>query len=135
MLQPIDKKTASSYSSLTLAFLGDSVFEILVRHKILLNGDKKIDKLNSIKVGIVCAKFQAKVVPHILKLLSDEELAIFKRGRNSKCHAPKNTDILDYKLATGLECLFGYLYLIGEEKRIDELFSIVWNIYKEGDNS
>ncbi|MGN1411005.1 MAG: Mini-ribonuclease 3 [Oscillospiraceae bacterium] len=131
MLQPIDKKTASSYSSLTLAFLGDSVFEILVRHKIVLNGDKKIDKLNSIKVGIVCAKFQAKVVPNILQLLSDEELAIFKRGRNSKCHAPKNTDILDYRLATGLECLFGYLYLIGDEKRIDELFSIVWNIYKE----
>lgn len=132
MLQSIiDKKTAKNYSSLTLAFLGDSVFEILVRQRIILNGDMKIDKLHDIKVKIVCAKFQAKVVPSILELLTDEELSIFKRGKNSKCHAPKNTDISDYRLATGLESLFGYLYLIGNEKRLKELFSIIWNIYKE----
>lgn len=131
MLQSVDKKTAKSYSSLTLAFLGDSVFEILVRQKIILNGDMKIDKLHSTKVDIVCAKFQSRVVPHILELLNEEELSIFKRGRNSKCHAPKNTDIHDYRLATGLESLFGYLYLIGNEKRLIELFSVIWNIYEE----
>jgi ribonuclease-3 family protein len=127
----MDKKTAKSYSSLSLAFLGDSVFEILVREQILIEGDMKIDKLHDTKVKIVCAKFQAKVVPHVLELLTEEELAVFKRGRNSKCHAPKNTDIADYRLATGLESLFGYLYLIGEEKRILELFSVIWKIYKE----
>lgn len=93
----------------------------------------KIDKLNSQKVGIVCATFQAKAISSMLELnlLTEEEISVFKRGKNSKCHAPKSTDIVDYKKATGLECLFGYLYLIGDEKRIDELFSIIWNFYKE----
>lgn len=132
-MQTLTTKEAKSYSSLTLAFLGDSVFEILVREKIILNGDMKIDKLHAIKVEIVCAKFQAKAIRYILEnnMLSEEELSVFKRGKNSKCHAPKSTDIIDYRLATGLECLFGYLYLIGNQKRIEELFSIVWNIYKE----
>ena len=132
-MQTLTTKEAKSYSSLTLAFLGDSVFEILVREKIILNGDMKIDKLHAIKVEIVCAKFQAKAIRYILEnsMLSEEELSVFKRGKNSKCHTPKSTDIIDYRLATGLECLFGYLYLIGNQKRIEELFSIVWNIYKE----
>ena len=94
-------------------------------------GDQKIDTLHNIKIGIVCAKFQAKVVPTILELLTEEELTVFKRGRNSKCHAPKNTEIVEYRLATGLESLFGYLYLIGDEERINQLFSVIWNIYKE----
>ncbi len=130
-MQYIDKQKAKMYSALTLAFLGDSVFEILVRQKIVLMGDQKIDKLHNIKIGIVCAKFQAKVVPTILELLTEEELTVFKRGRNSKCHAPKNTEIVEYRLATGLESLFGYLYLIGDEERINQLFSVIWNIYKE----
>jgi ribonuclease-3 family protein len=130
-MECITKKQAKAYSSLTLAFLGDSVFEILVRKKIILNGDMSIDKLHSKKIEIVCAKFQAKAVENLLGVLSEEELAIFKRGRNSKCHAPKNTDIKDYRLATGLESLFGYLYLIGAEERLNELFSIVWKLYEE----
>jgi len=130
-MQHLTKQEAKSYSSLTLAFLGDSVFEVLVRNKIVLNGDMKLDKLHLTKVGIVCAKFQAKATQYILDTLSDDELAIFKRGKNSKCHAPKNTDIADYRLATALESLFGYLYLIGDEERINQLFSIVWNIYEE----
>ena len=130
-MQYIDKQKAKMYSALTLAFLGDSVFEILVRQKIVLMGDQKIDKLHNIKIGILCAKFQAKVVPTILELLTEEELTVFKRGRNSKCHAPKNTEIVEYRLATGLESLFGYLYLIGDEERINQLFSVIWNIYKE----
>lgn len=130
-MQYIDKQKAKMYSALTLAFLGDSVFEILVRQKIVLMGDQKIDRLHNIKIGIVCAKFQAKVVPAILELLTEEELTVFKRGRNSKCHAPKNTEIVEYRLATGLESLFGYLYLIGDEERINQLFSVIWNIYKE----
>jgi ribonuclease-3 family protein len=130
-MQSITKKEAKSYQSLTLAFLGDSVFEILVRQKIILNGDMKIDRLHAKKVEIVCAKFQAKVVPKVLPLLDSDELAVFKRGRNSKCHAPKNTDIADYRLATGLESLFGYLYLIGESERIEELFAVIWNTYEE----
>lgn len=130
-MQHLSKQEAKGYSSLTLAFLGDSVFEILVRKKIVLNGDMKVDRLHTLKISIVCAKFQAKTVPYILELLTEDELAIFKRGKNSKCHAPKSADITEYRLATGLESLFGYLYLIGDEKRIDELFSIIWNIYKE----
>lgn len=130
-MQYIDKQKAKMYSALTLAFLGDSVFEILVRQKIVLMGDQKIDRLHNIKIGIVCAKFQAKVVPTILELLTEEELTVFKRGRNSKCHAPKNTEIVEYRLATGLESLFGYLYLIGDGERINQLFSVIWNIYKE----
>jgi ribonuclease-3 family protein len=130
-MQSITKKEAKSYQSLTLAFLGDSVFEILVRQKIILSGDMKIDRLHAKKVEVVCAKFQARAVPKVLPLLDSDELAVFKRGRNSKCHAPKNTDIADYRLATGLESLFGYLYLIGESERINELFAVIWNTYEE----
>ena len=132
-MQYISKREAKNYSSLTLAFLGDSVFEILVRQKIILNGDMKIDKLHDKKISIVCANFQSKAIQSILELniLSDDELAIFKRGRNSKCHAPKNVNVMDYRFATGLESLFGYLYLIGDINRIDELFSIIWNTYEE----
>ena len=120
-MQHLTKHEAKSYASLTLAFLGDSVFEILVRQKIILNGDMKIDKLHDMKVEIVCATFQAKAIKYIVDndMLSEEELSIFKRGKNSKCHAPKSTNIIDYRLATGLESLFGYLYLIGNEKRIE----------------
>lgn len=132
-MQHLTIQEAKSYSSLTLAFLGDSVFEILVRQKIILNGDMKIDKLHDMKVEIVCATFQAKAIQYIIDndILSEEEISVFKRGKNSKCHAPKSTNIADYRLATGLESLFGYLYLIGNKKRINELFSIIWNIYKE----
>lgn len=129
----LTKQQAKSYQSLTLAFLGDSVFELLVRKKIILNGDMKIDRLHSKKVGIVCAKFQAKAISQILDTLSEDELAVFKRGKNSKCHAPKSADIIEYRMATGLECLFGYLYLIGEEERLNELFSEIWNIYNKED--
>lgn len=132
-MQYLTKQQAKNYQSLTLSFLGDSVFELLVRRKIILNGDMKIDKLHSTKVGIVCAKFQAKAISQIMDTLSEEELAIFKRGKNSKCHAPKSANIIEYRTATGLECLFGYLYLIGEEKRLNELFSEIWNIYNKED--
>jgi len=132
-MQHMTIQEAKGYSSLTLAFLGDSIFEILVRQKIILNGDMRIDRLHDMKVEIVCATFQAKAITYIVdhNMLSEDELAVFKRGKNSKCHAPKSANLTDYRLATGLESLFGYLYLIGNEKRIDELFSIVWNIYKE----
>lgn len=130
-MQRLTRREAKSYSSLTLAFLGDSVFEILARHRIILGGDMKVDRLHDAKVGIVCARFQAKVVPSILDMLTEDELAVFKRGKNSKCHAPKSTDIAEYRLATGLESLFGYLYLIGADDRLDELFSVIWNIYEE----
>lgn len=88
-----------------------------------------VNNLHREAVKKVCAAYQSKASDVILPLLNESETAVYKRGRNSNNHAvPKNSNPADYRKATGLECLFGYLYLIGDEKRIDELFNIIWNI-------
>ena len=114
----------NSYSPLTLAFIGDSVFELLVREHLLSKGNRDIKTLNNEKVKIVCCQKQAELIKGIVDILTEEELAVFKRGRNAHSSSvPKNATISDYHAATGLEALFGYLYLKGNILRIRELFS------------
>lgn len=87
-------------------------------------------KLHSISVKVVCAAFQAKAANEICDMLSEKELNIFKRGRNAHGNTvPKSANAQDYRKATGLEALFGYLHLIGDEDRIDELFDKIWKLF------
>ena len=115
------------FSPLTLAFLGDAVFELLVRERLIIKGNMPAGKLHNLTVGYVKASSQSRAMDSLLEKLQEDEVAIFKRGRNTNgTHVPKNANPIDYRRATGLEALFGYLYLSGNLSRIQELFDIIW---------
>ncbi len=114
-------------SPLTLAFLGDSVYELFVRAKILSGGSRPAGELHNIAVGYVKAKAQACAARAILDSLSEEELSVFKRGRNTNIHTvPKHADMTDYRQATGLEALVGYLFLTGQNERLNEILECIF---------
>lgn len=116
-----------NYSPLALAFLGDAVYTLLVREHILLTANRQPAKLHTLSTGCVNAAAQAEAARAVLPLLSEEELSVFKRGRNAHPgHTPKNQSGGDYHYATGLEALFGYLYLNKEEERLLSLFDVIW---------
>lgn len=115
-----------SMPSLNLAFIGDSVYEILVREHLCKANVGKVGVMNRLKVDMVCCKAQAEAVKKILPVLTEEEQGVFRRGRNVAVNsASKSSSLADYHAATGLEALFGYLYLSGAESRCRELFSII----------
>lgn len=115
-------------SPLQLAYIGDSVYELLVRTYLITKGISVKD-LHKATTNYVKAKAQAKYAHELEDKLSEEEKGIIKKGRNAKSNtSPKNTDIIDYKYATGFECLFGYLYLMNQDERIKELFEEIKNI-------
>mgnify|MGYP003302280263 CR=1 FL=1 len=122
---PLEESKARMYSPLTLAFLGDSVYSLLVRNMLSMQENKPTGKLHKESVKYVNAAFQAQMIKELLPALSENEVAVFKRGRNAHSgHAPKNQAAGDYRYATGLEALYGYLYLCGESNRIKEIFEI-----------
>lgn len=107
------------YSPLTLAFLGDCVFDLIIRTVIVERGNRAAESLHKQKSAIVKAQTQAKIAEVLLDQLSEEELAVYKRGRNAKSYSTaKNASVTDYRKATGLEALLGYLYLKNDEDRI-----------------
>lgn len=113
----------AEYSPLALAFIGDAVYEVYIRTYILSKGNMPPHKLHILASNFVKAKSQATIMHGISEYLTEEELEIARRGRNAKSGTiPKNADITDYKNATGLESLFGYLYLSGNMSRLKELF-------------
>ena len=115
-------------SPLNLAFVGDAVYSLLTRQYIVTDATRPTGELNKRSSAHVCATKQSKDYYKLLEHLTDKELAIIKRGRNaSPSQKAKNASVVDYRNATGLEALFGYLYLKGENKRILELFDICWN--------
>lgn len=110
-------------SPLTLAFVGDAVYELLVREFLACEANRPVHELNRRSVELVRAGAQAQALKSITPLLSDEEEAVVRRGRNAHPnHSAKNASVTDYRLATGLEALFGYLYLSDRTERIRELF-------------
>ena len=116
-------------SSAALAYLGDAVLEVLVRKKLVEDGHSSSKALNARALGFVRAPAQAKAMAKLLPHLTEQEDAVFHRGRNHGHGAhPKGATVGEYRNATGMEALFGYLYMMGETARIDELFSIA---YKE----
>ena len=128
---PLSDRDAMQYSPLSLAFIGDSVYEQLVRLRLLLLANMPANKLHKLTVKRVCAEYQAQAVRKWFDedLLDEKEREVFKRGRNtSGITAPKHTTVSEYRIATGLECLFGFLYLTGRQDRIDKLFVSAWEI-------
>ncbi len=119
----LEKPTdVSALSPLTLAFVGDSVFDLLVRSELVCEANRPVDTLHKTATRIVCASAQAGGIRRILPLLTEDEEAVFKRGRNAHTGGiPKNQSSADYHYATGLESLFGWLYLKGMTDRINEL--------------
>ena len=116
-------------SPLSLAFVGDGVFELLVRERLLRNGPMPAGKLHRLAVRQVSAKAQAKTFDALAAALNEDELAILRRGRNaSGATVPKSCTPVEYRKATAIEALFGYLYLSGELSRINELYSIIEEI-------
>lgn len=110
-------------SSIGLAHLGDAVYELLVRSYLCTHGKATGKGLHRASVELVRAPKQAELTQYILPLLSEEEAAVFKRGRNANVHnIPQHADRAEYQKATALESLFGYLYLQGRQERISELF-------------
>ncbi|MBR3644350.1 MAG: ribonuclease III [Parasporobacterium sp.] len=114
-----------NYSSLQLAFFGDSVYELFVREHVLKNVSGHVEKLNRYSKMFSRAVTQAKIADFLLseELLSEEEQAVFKRGRNAKsASVPKSCSPVEYRKATGLEALMGYLFLTERKERAEELF-------------
>ncbi len=113
-------------SMLGLAHIGDSVYELLVRTMLCTQGHQSVTELHKLTVSYVNAPAQASAAEKILPRLSEDETAVYKRGRNCKVNSvPHNATLGQYHAATGLEALFGWLYLKGEKDRIDELFSVI----------
>lgn len=113
---------------LSLAYLGDSVYELNIREHLINKGIYKVNNLQKNALNYVTAKNQSIFINKLIdnNILTEDELDIVKRGRNAKVYShPKNTDILTYKHATSLECLFGYLYLLKKYDRIVELIEII----------
>ncbi|MBE6843664.1 MAG: ribonuclease III [Oscillospiraceae bacterium] len=122
----LSERDAMQYSPLALAFLGDSVYEQLVRQRILIKANTSAANLHSATTKKVCAVFQSKAYDVIFPLLSETEVSVLKRGRNaSGCSAPKSANIVDYRRATAVECLFGFLQLTGRKERLEELINII----------
>lgn len=110
-------------SPLALAFLGDGVYELLAREHLLSQGNAPVGRLHSRTVELVSAGAQSAAYERIAPLLTSEEAAIYRRGRNANStRCPKHTDPAVYRRATGVEALFGWLYLSGRVERMNQLF-------------
>lgn len=119
---------------ITLAYLGDAVYELYVRNYLISCGIAKVLDLQKEAIKYVSAKGQANITNYLIdnNILSDKEIEIIKRGRNYKRDShPKNTDIITYKVSTGFECLIGYLYYCKDNKRIDEIMNYIFGGYNE----
>ena len=113
-------------SMLGLAHVGDAVYELLYRSKLCTDGHTAVAEMHRMTVAFVRAEAQAEAAAKLLPVLTQDETSVFKRGRNAKVNSvPHNADIGQYHAATGLEALFGWLYLLGRTERINELFNII----------
>ena len=118
----MEKESVKAYSPLVLAYLGDAVYELEIRRKLVLADHSRPAQLSARASRLVCAAAQSKMVEAILPLLDEEEEAVYRRGRNAHSPTmPKNQTVGDYRRATGFEALIGYLYLLGETGRLGEL--------------
>lgn len=123
----VDKEiNPKQLSPLNLAFIGDCVYEMLVRESLVCDANRPVNDLHKESVKYVSAKAQTLAYDKIVPVLTEEETAVFKRGRNAKVgHNPKSATHGEYHTATGIEALFGYLYLTDNTARIRELFEII----------
>lgn len=120
----IEKQDICSYSPLTLAYIGDAVYELIIRSMIVTEGNAPVNKMHKRSSSLVKAETQADYIKYMLEheLLNEEEMRIYKRGRNAQSYTKaKNASVTDYRMATGFEALVGYLYLSGQNERMMEL--------------
>ena len=123
------KADIDAISNLGLAHIGDGVFELLCRSYLCAKGEKTVDKLHRDTIRLVKATAQAKFADAMLPLLTEDELAHYRRGKNSHVHAvPKSATPAEYAKATGVEALFGALYLLGRKERLNEIFKTVLEV-------
>lgn len=116
------KTDAKQYSPLALAFVGDAVYSLLIRTKLLCERELTVNHLHKHAADEVKAEAQKELMNRILPRLGEEELSVYKRGRNANSHSvAKHASVTDYRIATGFEALLGYLYLNGQTGRIMEL--------------
>lgn len=122
---PMDRDRARRLNSLQLAHVGDTVWDLLVRSRLIYQG-RNVRNMHKDAIACVNAGAQAVAMQRMLPTLSEEEADVARRGRNAHPHhaAPKNQDVVDYHQATALEALVGYLYLTGQEERLLELFRL-----------
>ena len=110
-------------SAIGLAHMGDAVYETLVRTWLCVHGKATGKELHRATIALVCAQKQAELAQRVLPQLTEEELAVYRRGRNANVHAmPRSATPAQYHAATGLECLMGWLYLRGDKQRAEQLF-------------
>ena len=125
----LPKQEIDAISNLGLAHMGDCVFEILCRAYLCARGEKTVDRLHRDTINMVKATSQAAFADKMLPLLGEEELAYYRRGKNSHVHAvPKSATPAQYAKATGVETLFGYLFLSGQKARANEIFNLVMEL-------
>lgn len=119
---------------ITLAYMGDAVYEVYIREYLIKKGIAKVEDLQKEAIKYVSAKSQARILKYLLDIgyLSNEEIDVVKRGRNYKRGShPKNTDIITYKNSTGFEALIGYLYLSDKVDRVTEIVNLILEEYDE----
>jgi len=132
LLKPfnIERKEAKEFSPLVLAYIGDAVYELIVRSILVSMGNRPVNKLNKDATSLVKAGAQSEIIKLISDKLSEEEYTVFKRGRNSSPHTmAKNASMTDYKYATGFEALIGFLYLDNRCNRALELVKLGIDLY------
>lgn len=123
-----------NYSPLTLAYIGDSIYALIIKSIIVNRGNKQVNKLHKDTADLVQASTQSKMMRTMQEYLTEEEHTVYKRGRNSKSVTPaKNQSITDYRRATGFEALLGYLYLKKDWKRLLDLVKIGLDSLEEGE--
>lgn len=126
LVAPTNVENPHLLSPLNLAYVGDGVYELLVRRSLAALGSMPMGKLHRRGVAMVCAEAQSQAVERLAPLLTEEEEGYYKRGRNaSSAGVPRHADPAQYRRATGVETLFGWLYLTGQLERIEELFAAV----------
>ncbi len=121
-----DKIKVQQINATTLAYLGDSVYEVYIREHLINSGNYKVDKLHKVATKYVSAKAQSMIITKLRasEFLTEEEESVYKRGRNRHTNTlPKNTSPMTYKEATGFESLIGYLYMVGQNDRLAEIIN------------
>lgn len=120
----LKENDANSYSPLVLAYMGDCVYELFIRTKIVNGGNMQVNKMHKQSAALVKASAQTEIMHVIMESLTESEKQIYRRGRNAKSATmAKHATMSDYRTATGFEALMGYLYLTGQEKRMIDLIS------------
>lgn len=129
----MDWKEASKLPSLTLAYIGDTIYETAIRRYLIDGGLRRVEELHTEAVKRVRADFQAAFYHYLLPHLTEAEAEVLKRARNANSNKPRRADVQDYHKATAVEALIGACYLAGDDARLDELFTLLFNFIEKGD--